>query len=99
MTYIALPVKLKTVVPKPHSCKESTYDSAFFLFVLRLNDPGQRKEFSNLEIRGKPKCRKRERKKKGRINKKFCHSDIVTVRWLLMSVDGNVSGPTDIKRN
>ena len=35
---------------------------------------------------------------KGQINKKFCYSDIVTVRWLLMSVDGSVSGPTDIKR-
>jgi hypothetical protein len=33
------------------------------------------------------------------INKKFCHSDIVTVRWLLMSVDGRVSASADIKRN
>jgi len=60
MTYTILPRKLKTVISKPHSCKGSTHDSEFFLLVLGLSDAGKkRKEFSNLEIHGKQKCRKR----------------------------------------
>jgi hypothetical protein len=61
MTYTILSLKLKTVLSKPHSCKGSTYDSAFFLLVLRLNDA--RNKISNPEIHGKLKCRKREKKK------------------------------------
>ena len=44
MTYTILPLKLKTVISKPHSCKGSTYDSTFFLLVLGISNAGKKKE-------------------------------------------------------
>jgi hypothetical protein len=44
MTYTILPLKLKTVISKPHSFKGSTYDSTFFLLVLGISDAGKRKK-------------------------------------------------------
>ena len=72
--------------------------TAFFLLVLGLNDAGKKKK-RIFQPRDPWKTEVQKKgEKKGQINKKFCYSDIVTVRWLLMSVDGSVSGPTDIKK-